>query len=282
MALSELEAMEIAKLFAKHFIARPNVMARQSFFGTYAPVQEKFTMPALVNHIMGRDSLGHYMINPDGDEVKLFALDMDLKEAKPKEDLWYLLPGAKHDGVFSEWERGNPRQHWMSREQGPARDFLKFQMRFMANKLARTISALGVKPLVSYSGSKGIHIYGLTGKVPAEMARDGAMVVLQECGWQLSHGRNVFTFKDTGDIKFSDIGYDFSQFDIEVYPKQTTTSDKEKGLGNLMRLPLGVNRKSPKKDASFFLDLREPFVDFKPMNPIEALTTTDIWAYPNE
>lgn len=275
----------LAKLIAQKFIARPDVMARQSRFGTYAPVHSSFTMDALLGHLGGNTSLGHYMINPEGDQVKLFALDIDLEQPREGKDKKFYLPFEEDEwGSYSDWQECNPRQFWMSRQQGPARNCMKFQMKMIASKFVAKIQRdLEIPALAAYSGSKGVHVYGFTGKMSAEDAREGALIILEETGWELSRGQNFFTYKGSlADVPFSDYHlHDYHQYSVEVYPKQATVADKEKALGNLMRLPLGVNYKSP-KDTAFFLDLRSAMQDFKPMDPVEALTTTNPWAFPHE
>lgn len=276
------DSKELAKLLAKHFIARPDVKAKQSRFGTYAPVHSKFTMPELVDHIEGKSSWGHYMIDQD-DNVKLFALDIDLLEFRDQQpDVVYFLPTTRDSyGEFGGWQQCSPRQVWMSREQGPKRDFMKLQMRFLAQQFAAAVQKeLDIKSIAAYSGSKGVHVYGLTGKISAGMAREGALLVLESLNWELTRGKNIFTYAGS-DSPWEAPGNNFHQFNIEIYPKQDSIADKEKNLGNLMRLPLGKNFKAM-KDQAFFMDLREPFTVMKPMDPYEALTTTDIWAYPHE
>jgi hypothetical protein len=61
----------------------------------------------------------------------------------------------------------------------------------------------------------------------------------------------------------------FPLFTIEIYPKQDSIDNKN--LGNLMRLPLGRNQKSP--DPTFFVDLSAPIEELRPhRNPVEVLT----------
>lgn len=280
------EDKALAKLIAEKFIARPDVMARQSRFGAYSPVRSKFTMDALLGHLAGESSLGHYMINPDGDEVKLFALDIDLEKPDPRQPhVRYRLPfGQDEYTEFTDWQECDPRQIWMSRQQGAPRNCIKLQLRTLANQLVSLIrKELEIPAIAAYSGSKGIHVYGFTGRIPAVMAREGALIVARAAGWKLSRGQNFFTHGlPDADAPFKDYHLrDYHQYSLEIYPKQESVAEKDKGLGNLMRLPLGVNYKSP-RDRAFFIDLRSALVDLKPMDPIEALTTTNPWAFPHE
>lgn len=259
--------------------------ARQSRFGTYAPVHEPWVMKDFLDHLAGRITYGHYMVGTD-DSAKLFALDIDLEKLEEKSSRAYkplYLPTQRDgDGIFSHFEEKCPRMTWMSREPGPAREFIRLKFNELANKFVRTVEdVLEIKAVAAYSGSKGIHIYGFTGKASATAIRQAAQLVVADAGWVLSKGKNIYAYKADG-FEIDDPGLDYSQFSLEVYPKQDTLEGKEKGLGNLMRLPLGVNHKSPKKDKPFFIDLRTPLNDLAPMDPIEALTTPNIWAYTNE
>lgn len=288
------EDKALAKLIAEKFIARPDVMARQSRFGAYSPVRSKFTMDALLSHIAGESSFGHYMVDPATSEVKLFALDIDLEKFSPrKPHTKYLLPfGQDEHADFIDWQECDPRQIWMSRQQGAPRNCIKLQLRTLAGRLVSTIrKLLDIPAIAAYSGSKGIHVYGFTGRVPAAMAREGALIVLKELGYTPASGQDTDWNSQIGNVvfkhglpskdePFKDYNvHDFHQYSVEVFPKQDHVSLQE--FGNLMRLPLGVNYKSP-RDRAFFIDLRSALVDLKPMDPIEALTTTNPWAFPHE
>lgn len=269
-------AKSLAKIFAKDFIARPEIMAVQTADGEYRPtrdtrtkeIHEGFSMAALVSHLQGERTLGHYMTSAE-DRVKLFALDIDLNTTGQ-------LPQGKFGANYINWQPCDPRAAWMSRKQGAGRDITKYQMRMIGHQFARIIhDELGIRVAVAYSGSKGLHVYGFTGPTTAERARRGARIVIEMAGWTLSRGQNIFSPPPNPD----DLDNDFSNFNIEIYPKQDSVEGKD--LGNLMRLPLGVNLKSP-KDRAFFVDLRSAMTDLRPMDPFEALTTADPWRYSGE
>lgn len=282
LEIDEGRAKEIAKLLANQFIARPDVKARQSRFGAYSPDRTPITMADLVAHIQGKKPLGHYMVNTD-DTVKLFAFDVDLEKLYPEDHPAYrplLLPSVQDPTglpMFSDWQVACPRTVWASRKQGPARNMMRLQMRTIAHELVRGIEdTLGVKALAAYSGSKGIHVYGFCGKgTPAKLAREGAQMVLEDLGWKLHRGQNVYVCEGSG-MDLGDGMPDYHQYTLEVYPKQDSLEGKD--LGNLMRLPLGINYKSA-KDGAFFIDMRTALTDMAPMDPLEALTTKNIWAY---
>jgi hypothetical protein len=121
-------------------------------------------------------------------------------------------------------------------------------MNLIAQELVDGIEALGLPWAVAYSGSKGVHVYGFTGKLPAADVREAARIVLDGMGhWQprKAGGDNFFECLD------KDPMFGFPEFSIEVFPKQDSLDGKD--LGNLMRLPLGRNIKSA--DRPFFMDI---------------------------
>jgi hypothetical protein len=258
----------LSNLLASKFIARPGIRARQLANGEWRPERDnKFDRASLAAHLTKQVTYGHYMMNTD-DKVKLFALDLDLKTTGR-------LPARTGiTGQWSNYQAENPREHWMSRAKGPARDMLKYQMKLLAHELARVVQKeLDIPVAVAYSGSKGLHVYGFTGLISGQLAREGALAVLDATDrWEIVRGKNFFGTKERN----ADLSPDqtFEQFEVEVYPKQETLADKD--LGNLMRLPLGVNLKSP-KDPTFFVDMRTPMTDLSPRNAIESLTTDDPW-----
>jgi hypothetical protein len=270
---STLYNKRLAKVFAEKFIARSDVKAFQQPDGTYRPDRSPITMDDLLGHIEGRHTLGHYMVKQD-DTVKLFAFDIDLNKDG-------FLPTGFDENPddnygFSGWTEGNPRESWRARQPGPARNFLKYGMHYLAHGLAANIqNELQIPAAVAYSGSKGVHVYGFTGPTSAELARKGAGIVLESIGkWKLFRGRNFFKYDDP-DFKADDHEWQFKQFSLEIYPKQDTLEDKD--LGNLMRLPLGRNLRSP-KDPTFFVDLRCALSELETRNALEALTATNAFA----
>lgn len=269
--------VEIAKLFAKMMISRPDIMAVQTDNGEYRPLRGRpFKLSELLDHIHGTSTYGHYLVSPE-DKVKLFCFDVDLKKTGR-------LPITKNGmGQFFGFEETNPREVWGSRKPGAARDFMKLKMKILANQLMSVISReLEIHTAAAYSGSKGIHVYGFTGKTSATLARQAASIVLdalveRDLGhWELIRGNNFYGYSVNAN-QTNDPGENYHQFELEVYPKQDTIEGKEKGLGNLLRLPLGVNLHSPKRDKAFFLDMRTALTEFVPRDPIEALTTSNPW-----
>ncbi len=139
----------------------------------------------------------------------------------------------------------------------------------MSSLIARAVvSELQLPCAVAYSGGKGVHVYAFTGLISAAEAREGAQIVLDSIGnFHASRGTNFYKWNDEDPVA----GY--PNLSIEVFPKQDTLSGKD--LGNLMRLPLGRNLKS--SDPTFFLDMRSPMAEMRPVDPIWALTALDPW-----
>lgn len=270
---------ELAKLFASKFISRPDVIASQysnGWFpmqaykdGPYVPVD----MRRLLDHIHGRASYGHYLLNAEG-KCKYFAFDLDLEEAKPDKGIFYPVPGPGTDFTWppKTFVPGSPRDLWKSpRIFEVQRKFLTCQLVSIARKLTRAImSEFDLPVSVTYSGNKGLHVYGFTGPIDANEAREGALIVLESLGcFEPIRGNNFFKHKQgTGDpIE------DYSQVSIEIFPKQSGL-DGGKLFGNLMRLPTGVNLKG---GESYFVDMRGPLVELWYRDPIDALNTADPW-----
>lgn len=272
---------QLAKLYASKLIARPDVKAVQNADGSYMPtrtgppgeqVNIGFTKADILAHIAGERTYGHYLLNTD-DTTKLFCFDLDLRGTKLIDGVETFdghLPslGLEPGGVPTAFQPANPRAVWSNRAD-PRRAYLKYSMRVCGHMLAERIwSELDVPVAVAYSGSKGVHVYGLTGRIPAADAREGAQIVLDSIGiFRLERGDSLYG------LAREEVDNPFANFTIEVYPKQSSLKDKD--LGNLLRLPLGRNTKS--KDPTFFVDLTSPLAELQPCDPEWALTTTNPW-----
>lgn len=62
---------------------------------------------------------------------------------------------------------------------------------------------------------------------------------------------------------------------METFPKQSSMEGKK--YGNLMRLPLGVNRKNP-SDPCFFVDRTKAYSRLDPVDPLIALDKEKAWS----
>lgn len=280
------ELHTVTNLLAQKFIARKDVKAIQKMMPhgdcIYVPhckgkQDDKdylpWTRPDLLAHVSGERSYGHYLLNTDN-QCKFFAFDIDLEKPDPKRDWigWYPTGFPDECRTEDPWKytQFDPRSAWHDRAH-PSRPWQKLQLRTLAGYLASAIwKELEIPVLAYYSGNKGVHVYGLTGLVDASLARDGARIVLDSMGvWEPYRGDIFFQSSD------HDPSTGYPNLSVEVFPKQDTLTDGS-GLGNLMRLPLGKNLKNP-KDPTFFIDLRSPLADLKPVDPIWAMTTPSQW-----
>lgn len=288
------EEVQLAKLFAKKFIARPDVMAVQHADGTYQPARNAakesigFDMPAMLRHLRGESTYGHYLLSTEN-KVKLLAFDVDFE----KEGFW--IPSltaeeieaiiAKHgddeaaaNAEFDELDKrvtaSNPRADWRRRSH-PGREFYKRQLRLMAEMLTGAIhKELEIPCAAAYSGHKGIHVYGfLPEPLDAGDVRQLGISLLESFGDTFTPTRGDNFFKDQRGIVGGD---SLANFAIEVFPKQDAVEEGK--FGNLMRLPLGVNQKAP-KDPTFFLDQTQAHTMLVPHpDPVKLLTEGNPWA----
>jgi hypothetical protein len=286
---------DLAVLFAQRLIQRRDVKAVQlpkvyEQIGAYVPDRKLkslgqhaplgFTMDHLYAHLEGRATYGHYVTDQDN-KARMFCLDIDLNRTG-----WYVpmeqdtaegwsenwppaielrdptLPeGAKDMTMLNAW---HDRAH-------PARPWLKMQMGMLARKFTQIIQEdLEIGCAAAYSGNKGIHVYGFTGEADAADVRRAIEYVLNKSGeWAPIKGQHFWGHR----VESPYLGY--KNFTVETYPKQASMEDKD--LGNLLRLPLGVNLKH--NDPTFFLDLRTaPGVMQPHPDPVQLLTTGNPYA----
>jgi len=257
---------EIAKLFAARFIERRDVCAIQSpRSGAYAPYRigfqtkyedrplMQFNLERLREHVRGDKTFGHYLLKPETSTCRMFCFDIDFNEKSS-----YYPNGPEHPVEII-----NPREIWSGPTTLAKRD-LALQLFAMARGLAvRTWKTCGIQVIVSYSGNKGAHVIGcLEAGTPAKEARELAQTVLDSCGvFEPLKGHHFWKHS---------IGY--PSLEIEVFPKQDEVSAD--GFGNLLRLPLGINRKSGK--PGFFVRMDTELGDFKIDDPLTVLTKGSI------
>lgn len=261
----------------RYFVQRRDVKAVQHKNGAYQPVREyneatglrdgpfiPFSLQDMQNHLDKKITYGHYLMD-SANMCRVFAFDIDLN----KSGYFPTNPGV--DGN-DEGTKFNPVAHWMSRRPDYARSWIKYQFRMLAEQIAASIrKELELPSLIAYSGSKGMHVYALTGSpISGEDARAGLDVVLDALGIFVPvRGRNFFRHVNENPV------HGYPNFTVEVFPKQERVDNKKEGLGNLMRLPLGCNQKS--KDPTFFVDCSRPMGELVPLDPYVALTTLDPW-----
>ncbi|TVQ95833.1 MAG: DNA primase [Desulfovibrionales bacterium] len=111
------------------------------------------------------------------------------------------------------------------------RDLARRERDYLLRRLPELGRELGMPCLTEFSGGKGYHFwYFFAEPVPAALPRQALNRLVKR------------------------ISPDLTCFSLEVFPKQDTLAGK--GLGNLVKLPLGIHRVSGK--ASRFLQVRDP------------------------
>lgn len=288
---------KLAALIAKKFIQRRDVKAEQSSNGDYHPVAirdsqgnvvsyEPFGMTNLRDHMSGARTFGHYLIDSN-DKCRLFAFDIDWEKnrdpsaAEPNgyTGTWCQLPdlsGLTEDVSNEQYNAMvqrysyDARAAWRDRGH-PARAWQKMKLRGLSELLARTIAEEFEIPVaVAYTGAKGLHVYGFTGEISAGEAVEAANLVLALAGgFTPLRGKNFYATEDQDPLT----GY--PGLSIEVFPKQASV--KNGGFGNLMRVPLGRNKKNP-NDPTFFVDQRAPLGTLAPHpDPVALLESGRPW-----
>lgn len=254
-------AQDLAKQLGFRFIERRDVKAVQHGNGSYEPERTPWRLSDLVDHIEGKRTLGHYLVSPEN-KCRLFAFDIDLVKGikNPDTNEWdpIVWPGPdEQPTAFMPREAFLQRDHW-------AAPTLIAQLNALAEGLARRARKLLEVPVaIAYSGSKGLHVYAFTGSIDAADAKASADFILESFGvFERSRGHNFWKHTD---------GYE--AFEIEVFPKQGSLDGKD--LGNLMRLPLGVNRKTGQH--GFFVRAQPPLTEFTLMDSAAALDGEVPW-----
>lgn len=261
----------LENLFAQKFIARTDAKAIQHHDGSWSVHTKNgkrdgeripWGRDALREHLEGRNTFGHYLLSKES-KCKLFAFDIDFRKETGSLPT---LPITTEDEV--EYKNSfvpvvDLRAAWLDRAH-PARDYMKLQLKELSHMLLRGIvEELEIPCAAAYSGAKGVHVFGFTGLMDAVEVREGAQIVLDSIG----------RFKPIRGENFVE-HVDYSNFSIEVFPKQGSLDGKD--LGNLMRLPLGKNLKAP-KEPTFFMDMTCPMGVLKPMDAETALKIENPW-----
>lgn len=243
--------MDIAQTLGWRFIERRDVFAQQNADGSYHPVREPIKKSTLLAHLSGERTIGHYLVSPEG-KCRLFAYDIDLVGTRRNPDTGNKEPA----GTWND-EPLDARAAWLDAAH-PAREDLTIQMRCLAEGLAERIRrTLELPVAIAYTGCKGLHVYAFTGSEDAAIVRSAALNLLDTWCFEPSRGSNFYRHKHG----------QYTNFDIEVFPKQATVG--EGGFGNLMRAPLGVNRKTGQE--GFFVDTETPYNVLRPMDAMAAL-----------
>lgn len=261
---------ELVNLIAKRFIQRRDVKAVQFPNGAYSPDYKLqqigrhgprgFQRKHLEAHLSGKSTYGHYVLDADS-LCKVITFDVDL-----------ISLGV---GNYYDFDNDsvvisvNPRELWEQRRNAAARKWYKYQLRMLAQKLCGRVQELGLATAAAYSGHKGVHVYAFLDKpIPGDRACHGAQLILDMFDdFEPLKGHHLFRHKNPDPVQ------GFRNLTVEVYPKQESLDGKT--LGNLVRLPLGVNLKAP-KDPTFFLDFTAPMTELRPhQDPVGLLKEGD-------
>jgi hypothetical protein len=112
-------------------------------------------------------------------------------------------------------------------------------------------------PVLSFSGGKGMHVLCLyDGPVDADMAIMHSNSLLRDLNFAEYRGKNFWKHKTS-----------FEELEVETYPKQDSVD--EGGYGNLLRLPLGIHRKTGNRGM---LVKPSEGTEFIEDDPVKALT----------
>lgn len=248
--------IEIIKALGTRFIERRDVKARQDAEGNWYTVQDRdgsnrqpFTLQDFKDHLAGRTTYGHYLVNPENDYCKLFAFDIDVS----KEGFC-----VTDDTEPEERLPCNPREV-LADPNHPGSKYLRMQIRAYAAAIAMRINDLGIPAAIAVSGRKGLHVYGFCGSGPAAAARRMARTVMESGGFEPFRGEN-FWQRTGNDLLIKNAT-------IEVFPKQDSLDGKD--LGNLMGLPLGRHQATGK--TKNFIQCVTPADAFIPIDPLAAL-----------
>lgn len=282
--MSEVDATDaaLAKLLAKRFVQRKDAKAIQVADGGYRPIREPWKLKDFVSHVTREQTFGHYTCDADG-LTKLIVFDIDLDDLKDQSGTWIETPGPEwlaqvtSDSEFMEGitvHNINPREEWHNRR-SPARGWLKYQFRMMCDVITSAIqNHLELDSAAAYSGNKGCHVYAFFPEpVDIRIARKAALMTLEFAGKLVSPNSGFEIHKGVNFFKHAedDPYYGLKNMTVEIFPKQASMEGKD--LGNLVRLPLGVNQKNP-TDPCFFIDQTLAQVDLKPhSDPVMLLET---------
>jgi hypothetical protein len=255
---------ELIKLIGERFVSRKDVKAQQQPDGSWVALREPFTMQDFTDHLSGKRTFGHYLLGSD-DTCKFFAFDIDLDKAG-----YWLDLSATDDDFSNVMESGikcNPREVWAAQQPAAAVEYFTIGLRTLAEGLAHMIDRILQIPVaVMDSGGKGYHVYGFTGSMPAAAVREAAHDVMQDLGlFEPTRGQNFW--KPVHHHSFR------ANYTIEVFPKQDSIEGKD--MGNLLRLPMGVNRKT--KRRARFLACKGGYDKVIEMDPMRALAGDLPW-----
>lgn len=199
--------------YLQWFAGRGDVYARQWYDARndrtgYVPVREPLTAKVIEQHLLGRMTIGQYLLFPD-DSVSFAVLDLDPTQAA--------------------WERMRLEDTDRSGGLGLA------ALRDYAMRIAATAREANVAVFLEDTGGAGLHVWlFFAPRVSAKRARALCRELLFRSGPQPP------------------------EVQVEVFPKQDHLSGK--GLGNLVKLPLGLHQATVRR-SSFLDEQLQPLPD---------------------
>lgn len=270
----------LADIIATRFISRHDAYAIQQPGGGYYRQDGNITRELLLAHLNKQITIGHYVLGGENlDTCKFFCFDVDLATNGT-----YLVtpdPALMPATGADDWlaanttgpHTGNVRMLWKRRDPN-SRPYIKERLRTLGEILTSTIHDVGIPTAMTYSGSKGIHVYGFTGPAQGEQAIALAELVITKardrgCDFKPAKGSNSLV----------DYSGNFPGMGIEIFPKQPTAlkADGGHGYGNLVRVEFGKNQNSP-DDPCFLVDQRLAHVELSPHpDPVSVLSSGQPW-----
>ncbi|MBF0202436.1 MAG: DNA primase [Desulfamplus sp.] len=226
-AASPMETMnrkrELMGHFMELFSGREDIFARQwvdrgENKSGYVPVQYAMTLAHVEEHLSGRKTYGIYLLKQDS-TVRCGVIDADI------------LPRFRQGGMNAEEKR-----------------LIYREKKYMISRINEASRAMGISPLIEFSGHKGYHFWYFFKKpLKAGVVKSFLTRIAEP------------------------VNRDISSFDLEVFPKQEQLTGK--GLGNLVKLPLGIHRKNGK--PSFFVACEKKDVESQ-LEFLKKVTPSDI------
>lgn len=203
------ERQRLVEGFMDLFFGRTDVFARQWADKTknragYVPVRRRVTSEDMEDHFKGSKTYGFYLMDTRA-MVKCAVIDADLVS--------------------------NLRQTALDTK---AKAGIRKDRAYMASRIKTLSEALGLFPVIEFSGGKGYHFwFFMETPVAAGLVRKALTGICDS------------------------LAPDLTCFNLEVFPKQDHLSGK--GLGNLVKLPLGIHRQTGQR--SFFLECPQKAID---------------------
>ncbi|MBK6912116.1 MAG: hypothetical protein IPH10_14505 [bacterium] len=189
-----------------NFGTRVDNYAVQNSDGSYYAQNRELTLSAIQDHIEGKTTIGAYSLDQEN-RVKYVTLDIDLAKSK-----------------IDQIEEFKP------------------VLADTAKRVVAECRALGIEPILEFSGFKGYHVTVLFEElIPAIQAKRFGETIVQRVGQLPDH------------------------LHIEVFPKQDVLTPTQP-LGNLVKLPLALHKVSKQRSCFLNADTFEPVED-----PLEFL-----------